>query len=159
MDPPTHTYAAMSGTLAHRPHTTRKSKGCSVCHTSRSESYPVEGRFRYIYPLRKVVLKRYPHTDIETSNPTIAIRPSARFRTCLRTSILRYLLTLTPSHYTVVSPLARFARSWPNPNPNGHRARALYSRSRLPHGRPYSPCLAASIVSYSSWIVALTLAC
>ena len=73
--------------LAHRPHTTRKSMGCSVCHTSRSESYPGRGRIQVYIPPPQVVLKIYPHTDIETSNTTIAIRPSARFRTCLRTSI------------------------------------------------------------------------
>ena len=109
MDPPTHTYAAMSGALAHRPHTTRKSMGCSVCHTIRSKSLPVEGGLRYIYPLRvraeEISTQRYRNRQtLKASSKTL--RP-------VRTSILQYLFTLTLSHYTVVLPLARFARSWP----------------------------------------------
>ena len=88
--------------------------GCSVCHTIRSESLPVEGEIQVYIPPPQVVLKRYLHTDIET-NTTQSILEN--FDSRLRNSILQHLFTLTPPHYTVVLPLARFARSWPNPNP------------------------------------------
>ena len=70
-----------------------------------------------VYILRpQVVLKRSQHTRIETNNSQSILENFSLSPTHLDSTTS---LPLTSSHYTVVLPLARFARSWPNPKSAG----------------------------------------